>query len=65
MKDHKPRGFAAMTPERRRFVASLGGRASQAQGTAYHWTRDEAKIAGAKGGARSRDRRRGHTKGGA
>ena len=63
MKEGKPTGFAAMTPEQRRKIASLGGRAAQAKGTGHHWTRDEAKIAGAKGGASSTRRRRGHEKG--
>jgi hypothetical protein len=53
-----------MTPGQRRKIASLGGRAAQAKGTGHHWTRDEARIAGAKGGASSKRRRRGHEKGG-
>jgi general stress protein YciG len=55
--DRLPRGFAAMTPERRQAIGRLGGKASQAKGTGHHWTRDEAKIAGKKGGEGLRRRR--------
>ena len=56
-KHSKPRGFAALTPERQREIASLGGRAAHAQGTAHSFTPDEAREAGKKGGRRvSRDR---------
>ncbi len=44
------KGFAAMTPEQRRAIASLGGKAAHAQGTAHQFTTEEAKIAGSKGG---------------
>jgi hypothetical protein len=57
MKDDKPHGFAAMDPERQRKLASLGGRTAQAKGTGHQWTRDEAKIAGAKGGKTPRRKR--------
>ncbi len=46
------RGLAAMSPERRREIASKGGRASQARGTAHQWTAEEASAAGKKGSAR-------------
>lgn len=50
------RGFASLTPEQRREIASMGGRAAQEKGTAHRFTSDEAKSAGAKGGkAVSRD----------
>jgi hypothetical protein len=65
MKEDKPRGFAAMTPEQRRKIASLGGRAAQATGTAHHWTPDEARSAGAKGAASGHRKRRRHETGGA
>ncbi len=48
----RPRGLAAMSPERRREIASKGGRASQARGTAHQWTAEEASAAGKKGSAR-------------
>ena len=46
------RGLAAMSPERRREIASKGGRTSQAHGTAHQWTPEEASEAGKKGSAR-------------
>ena len=48
----KMRGLAAMSPERRREIASKGGRTSQAHGTAHQWTPEEASQAGKKGSAR-------------
>lgn len=44
------RGFASMTPERVREVAASGGRAAHEQGTAHRYTREEARLAGSKGG---------------
>jgi hypothetical protein len=41
-----------MSPERRREIASKGGRTSQARGTAHQWTAEEASAAGKKGSAR-------------
>lgn len=51
-KNTKPsrRGFASMTPERQREIASQGGRAAHSRGTAHKWNREEAKLAGQKGG---------------
>jgi len=46
----KPRGFAAISPERRREISSKGGKSAHAKGTAHQFTTEEAKIAGAKGG---------------
>jgi uncharacterized protein len=48
----RARGLAAMSPERRREIASKGGRTSQARGTAHQWTPEEASAAGKKGSAR-------------
>jgi hypothetical protein len=42
------RGFASMTPERRREVASNGGRMAHKQGVAHRWTQEEASRAGKK-----------------
>jgi len=51
------RGFASMSPEKQREIASKGGRAAHAKGTAHEWTSDEARVAGRKGGeVVSRDR---------
>ena len=46
----KPRGFAAMTPEARKALASQGGKAAHQQGRAHEFTSASARIAGAKGG---------------
>jgi general stress protein YciG len=48
------RGFASMSPERQKEIASKGGRAAHAKGTAHEWTPDEARTAGRKGGQVSR-----------
>lgn len=48
--DKVKRGFAAMTPERVREIASQGGKAAHANGTAYKYTHDTAREAGRKGG---------------
>ena len=45
-----PRGFAAMNQEKQREIASKGGRAAHAKGTAHEFTADEAREAGRKGG---------------
>ena len=51
------RGFASMSPERQREIASKGGRAAHEKGTAHEWTAEEARAAGRKGGETvSRDR---------
>ena len=52
------RGFAAMTPERQREIASQGGRAAHQQGVAHEWNKDEARAAGKKGGQISGFKRR-------
>jgi general stress protein YciG len=44
------RGFAAMSPERQREIASKGGRMAHEKGAAHKWTVDEAREAGRKGG---------------
>ncbi len=50
----KPRGFAAMDPDTQREIASKGGRAAHAKGTAHEWTARTASKAGALGGKASR-----------
>ena len=51
------RGFASMDPAKQKEIASKGGRAAHAKGTAHEFTADEARVAGRKGGeAVSRDR---------
>ena len=44
------RGFAALDPEKQREIARLGGRAAHAKGNAHEFTREEARVAGRKGG---------------
>ncbi|MFA7243790.1 MAG: KGG domain-containing protein [Patescibacteria group bacterium] len=46
----KRRGFASMSLEKRKKIASMGGKASHAKGTAHEFTPEEARIAGRKGG---------------
>jgi general stress protein YciG len=48
------RGFASMSPDKQREIASKGGRAAHAKGTAHEWSSDEAREAGRKGGMASR-----------
>ena len=48
------RGFASMSPEKQREIASKGGRAAHQKGTAHEWTSEEARNAGRKGGQISR-----------
>ncbi len=45
------RGFAGMSPERQREIASLGGRIAHERRTAHQFTSNEAREAGRKGGA--------------
>jgi uncharacterized protein len=44
----RPRGFAAMSPEKKREIASLGGRAAHASGRAHQFSSEEARAAGKK-----------------
>lgn len=46
----KKMGFAAISPERQREIASLGGKAAHRKGTAHQFTPETGKIAGRKGG---------------
>ena len=51
------RGFASMDANRQKEIASKGGRAAHAKGTAHQFTSEEAREAGRKGGqAVSRNR---------
>lgn len=42
---HPRRGFGSMTPERIKEIATLGGKAAQAQGVAHKWNTKTAKQA--------------------
>lgn len=44
----KPRGFAAMSRDRQREIASLGGKAAHLSGHAHEFTTEEARAAGRK-----------------
>ena len=47
-KKPKPRGLAAVSPERRKEIAALGGKATQAKGTGHHFDAESSKKALAK-----------------
>ncbi len=47
----KPRGFAAISPERRREISSRGGKAAHALGVAHSFDSAEGQAAGRKGGS--------------
>lgn len=50
-------GFALLTPEQRKEIASKGGRAAQKRGRAHQFDSEDAREAGKKGGAKvSQDR---------
>lgn len=46
----KPRGFAAMTPEMHKEIASRGGKEAHRLGVAYKYTKEAASAAGKQGG---------------
>ena len=46
----KPRGFAALSPERVSEIAHKGGQMAHAKGTAHKFSREEASAAGRVGG---------------
>jgi len=50
MSNTSRRGFASMDPDKQRSIASKGGKAAHAKGTAHEFTPDEAREAGRKGG---------------
>lgn len=53
----RPRGFAAMDRTKVSEIASKGGKAAHAAGTAHQFTSDEARAAGHKGGVAPHVRR--------
>jgi hypothetical protein len=53
----KRKGFASMTPDERKVIASQGGKTAHAQGKAHKWTTEEASAAG-KRSAEARKRAR-------
>ncbi|MEK7572179.1 MAG: KGG domain-containing protein [Patescibacteria group bacterium] len=48
------RGFASMSEDTRRQIASKGGKAAHERRTAHEWNSEEAQKAGRKGGQHSR-----------
>lgn len=50
MEEKKKRGFAVMDPNKVKLIASLGGKAAHAAGTAHKFDTAEAREAGRKGG---------------
>lgn len=50
MAEKSRRGFAAMDREKQRQIASKGGKAAHAKGSAHEFTPDQAREAGRKGG---------------
>lgn len=50
MTEKKKRGLAAMSPEKRREIASMGGKRGHELGVAHRFSREEAIEAGRKGG---------------
>jgi general stress protein YciG len=56
--EKKPRGFAAMDPEKQKEIASKGGKVAHLRGNAHEFTPEEAREAGRKGGQTvSKDRK--------
>jgi general stress protein YciG len=51
------KGFANLTPERRKEISSKGGKSAHASGRAHKWTSEEASEAGRKGGKVSKRRK--------
>lgn len=56
----KNRCFASMDRDRRREIASMGGKAAHVMGVAHQFTPEEAKAAGRKGGTAARDSGKAH-----
>ena len=50
MGDTHKRGFASMSDEKQRQIASKGGKAAHKKGTAHEFSSEEARVAGKKGG---------------
>ncbi len=54
----KRRGFAAMSPEKQKEIASRGGKSAHQKGTAHQFTTEEARQAGTKGGRAAADKKK-------
>lgn len=60
MAQKSTRGFASMSAEKQRAIASKGGKAAHAKGTAHEFTPEEARAAGRKGGQAAHQRGTAH-----
>ena len=60
MSDYERRGFASMDEQRRREIASEGGKASHQRGRAHEFSSEEARMAGRKGGQIAHKRGKAH-----
>ena len=49
-KKKSTKGFGSMNKEKQREIAQKGGRAAHVKGTAHEFTKEEARVAGHKGG---------------
>jgi len=58
--EKKKRGFANLSPEKRREIASRGGKKAQEMGVSHKWTSETAKLAGQKGGSIAQAKGAGH-----
>jgi general stress protein YciG len=56
----KRRGFAAMSPDKQREIASKGGKSAHQKGTAHQFTSEEAREAGTKGGKAAAEKKKEH-----
>jgi general stress protein YciG len=54
---NKPRGFAALTAERRSEISRKGGVIAHLKGSAHEWDSAAARVAGRKGGLSNKTRR--------
>lgn len=50
----RKQGFASLSPERRREIASLGGKRAHELKKAHRWSSSEARAMGQKSGGRPR-----------
>lgn len=57
--EKKKKGFANMTREKRVAIAAKGGFSAHRLGVAHTWTKEEARVAGAKGGRMNLGKTRG------
>jgi general stress protein YciG len=53
----KPRGFAALSPERRAEISSKGGKMAHATARGHRFTSEEARAAGRLGGRKTQEKR--------